>query len=51
MNKDDLNRILDDLILLGEDAEELNYWRAIYDDLNNEEQEKASEQPILRLIW
>jgi hypothetical protein len=38
MNKEDLNRLLDDLILLGVDKRELNFWRAIYDDIEEGQQ-------------
>ncbi|HEX3082565.1 MAG TPA: hypothetical protein VHQ86_04900 [Candidatus Saccharimonadia bacterium] len=36
MDKSELTQIIDQLIKLGEDADELHYWVDIYDDLEPE---------------
>jgi len=35
-----IGKIIDELLLLGEDAEELKFWKNIFEDLAPEEQEK-----------
>ena len=35
-----IGKIIDELLLLGEDAEELKFWKNIFEDLALEEQEK-----------
>lgn len=41
MTKPELESILDQLIALGEDADELNYWRNIFEDLPADKQEEV----------
>lgn len=41
MTKQELEPLLDQLITLGEDADELNYWRDIFDDLPAEKQDEV----------
>jgi len=38
MNKQEITDIINQLIRLGEDQDELNYWLQIYDDLSEEKQ-------------
>ncbi len=42
MTKPELEIILDQLIALGEDADELHYWRDIFEDLPADKQEEVS---------
>jgi hypothetical protein len=41
MTKPELESILDQLITLGEDADELNYWRDVFEDLPADKQEEV----------
>ncbi len=41
MTKQELEPLLDQLIALGEEADELNYWRDIFDDLPAEKQDEV----------
>jgi len=38
MNKQEITDIIAQLIKLGEDQDELNYWLQIYDDLSEDKQ-------------
>ena len=38
MNRQEITEIINQLIQLGEDQDELNYWLQIYDDLPEEKQ-------------
>ncbi len=38
MTKEELSKIIDQLVALGEDKDELNYWLSIYDDLEPDAQ-------------
>ncbi len=40
METNTIEHIIDELVLLGEDAEELKFWKSIFDDLTIEEQGK-----------
>ncbi len=41
MTKQELEPLLEELIALGEDADELHYWRDIFEDLPPEKQEEV----------
>ncbi len=43
MTKSELEPILDQLIALGEDADELNYWRDIFEDLPEDKQQDIAK--------
>jgi len=38
MDKNETTNLVNQLIQLGEDQDELNYWLTIYDDLSEEKQ-------------
>jgi len=38
MNRQEITKITSQLVQLGEDQDELNYWLQIYDDLPEEKQ-------------
>jgi hypothetical protein len=38
MNKQEITNLVGQLVQLGEDQDELNYWLQIYDDLSEEKQ-------------
>ncbi len=40
VKNNDIGATIDELLLLGEDAEELKFWKNIISDLTPEEQEK-----------
>lgn len=42
MTKEELTKIIEQLVVLGEDKDELNYWLDIYDDLEPHDQEAVS---------
>ena len=47
---EEINKIIDKLIELGEDKDELEYWRAIYDDLPPDQQKQIHFDFIQELL-
>ena len=41
INKEELNKTINELISLGEDPEELKYWQEIFDDLPENQQKEV----------
>lgn len=47
---EEINKIINKLIELGEDKEELEYWKSIYEDLPEERQKQLHINLIQELL-
>jgi hypothetical protein len=50
MDTTELNELIDELIKHGEDRDELQYWKDIYPDLSEEEQQKILDSLKKELV-